>query len=174
MNKNLNFAEIDLKVSYINYGITDYEENLTDTKIIDEKALYEPGYVQVVYLKIENETTVPFDFYTSVNVTDYTHEINVYGVTFNLQNYLEFGILTEKTEAEITEKLESRDLANSIDFGPLSSYSTTSVELEAEGEAYAAIVLRMKETVGNVANYRGDDIPKVELGVIVSATQKTN
>lgn len=35
-----------------------------------------------------------------------------------------------------------------------------------------ALVVRMPEEVGNEANYRGDDIPKVELGIIVKADQQ--
>ena len=35
-----------------------------------------------------------------------------------------------------------------------------------------ALIVRMPEDVTNMANYRGDVIPRVELGLIVTATQQ--
>ena len=50
-------------------------------------------------------------------------------------------------------------------------YSTDVALLEAGEEQYLALIVRMPEEVGNEANYRGKAVPKVELGVIVEATQ---
>ena len=54
INNIFHFAEFDLVVSH---RLTDgkWEEVDSKTKIFDEEALYEPGYVQVVYLKVENK-----------------------------------------------------------------------------------------------------------------------
>ena len=47
------FGEFDLEVSHrLEDGTWEIVDE--DTKIFDDQALYEPGYVQVVYLKIEN------------------------------------------------------------------------------------------------------------------------
>ena len=167
------FAEFDLVVSHrLEDG--SYEEIDTETKIFDDTALYEPGYVQVVYLKVENKGTVPFDFKTAVSVTDYTVATNVFGQSFNLQDFLRFGVICADTEALLDEKLADRELAVSASSMKLNNYSTDVAELEAGGETYLAIIVRMPEEVGNDANYREDKIPKVELGIIVSATQKKN
>lgn len=167
------FAEFDLAVSHRLEDGT-YEEIKPDTKIFDDEALYEPGYVQVVYLKVENKGTVPFDFKTAVSVSDYTPATNVFGQTFNLQDYLKFGVVSADTEALLEEKLADRELAVNASTMKLNNYSTDSAELEAGGGTYLAIIVRMPEEVGNDANYREDKIPKVELGIIVSATQKKN
>ena len=166
-------AEFDLAVSHrLEDG--SYEEIDGQTKIFDDEALYEPGYVQVVYLKIENRGTVPFDFQTAVTVTDYTVATNIFGQQFNLQDYLKFGIVTAATESELEAKLEERDLAKEAATMKLSNYSSDIAELEAGGETYMAIIVHMPEEVGNDANYRGDKIPRVELGIIVNATQQKN
>jgi hypothetical protein len=173
--KNIfHFADFEVNVLYRNDGMTSYQEIETDTKIFNEEALYEPGYVQVVYLKVENNGSMPFNFKTAVSVTDYTPAINVYGVSFNLQDYLKFGVVTAETETALTEKLKTRDLAKSVAVNPLNNYSTEEIEISAQGEHYVAIVVYMPEGVSNEANYRGNDIPKVELGVIASAMQKQN
>ncbi len=165
-------AEFDLVVSYKNDNMDDYEEIVADTTIFNEKALYEPGYTQVVYLRVENNGSVPFDFKTAVSVTDYTLATNVYGVKFNLQDYLMFGVVTAENEAQLLAKVGNRENAKTFATEPLSNYSTEIAELSENGEAYIAIVVYMPEAAANEANYRGDDKPKVELGVIVEATQK--
>lgn len=54
----------------------------------------------------------------------------------------------------------------------LSNYSSGVAALDAGDTVYMAIVVRMDESVGNEANYRGDVVPKVELGIIVKADQQ--
>lgn len=167
------FAEFDLEVSHRLEDGT-WEVIRQDTKIFDDEALYEPGYVQVVYLKIENKGTVPFKFDTAVSVTNYTRATNVFGQLFNLQDYLRFGLLTEDSEQALYEAVATRDLSKDLAVTPLSNYSTTPAILDANGTVYMALIVRMPEEVGNVANYRDSVIPKVELGVIVRATQVNN
>lgn len=172
------FAEFDLEVSHRTEDGT-WEKVEQGTKIFDDEALYEPGYVQTVYLKIENKGTVPFDFKTAVSVTDYTLATNVFGQSFQLQDYLKFGLTIADTEAELYELVATRDLAKEVANMPLNhyyedDYITDQMELGAHETVYMALIVRMPENVTNVANYRGDVIPRVELGVIVSATQKTD
>lgn len=164
-------AEFDLEVSH---RLEDGTYQVIDgqTTIFDDEALYEPGYVQVVYLKIENKGTVPFDFQTAVNVTDYTTATNVFGQPFNLQDYLKFGLVTADTEEALEEKVATREMAVEIANTKLNNYSTDAAELAAQGTVYMALIVRMPEEVGDDANYRGSTIPRVELGIIVNATQK--
>lgn len=164
-------AEFDLVVSHrLDNGT--YEEIDAKTSVFDDEALYEPGYVQVVYLKVENKGTVPFDYKTAVIVNDYTPATNVFGQTFNLQEHLKFGIVTADTEAELEQKIADRELAKDNANMPLNTYETEMASLEAKDEIYMALIVRMPEEVGNVANYRGTTIPKVELGLSVSAEQQ--
>ena len=172
------FAEFELEVSHRTEDGS-WEKVEQGTKIFDDEALYEPGYTQVVYLKIENKGTVPFDFKTAVSVTDYTLATNVFGQSFQLQDYLKFGLTIADTEAELYELVATRDLAKEVANMPLNhyyedDYITDQMELGAKETIYMALIVRMPENVTNVANYRGDVIPRVELGVIVSATQKTD
>jgi hypothetical protein len=125
-----------------------------------------------VYLKIENKGTVSFDFKTAVSVTDYTLATNVFGQSFQLQDYLKFGLTTADTEEELFEKVATRNLAKELAVMPLSNYSTETASLGAKGTVYMALIVRMPEDVANMANYRSDVIPRIELGLIVTATQQ--
>ena len=172
------FAEFDLEVSHRTEDGS-WEKVEQGTKIFDDEALYEPGYVQTVYLKIENKGTVPFDFKTAVSVTDYTVATNVFGQSFQLYDYLRFGLATADTEQALYELVATRNLAKEVANMPLNhyyedDYITDQMELGAHETMYMALIVRMPEDVANVANYRGDVIPRVELGIIVSATKKTD
>ncbi len=175
--KNIfHFAEFDLEVSY-RAGENDYQKINGQTNVFDEQALYEPGYVQVVYLKVENKGSVPFDFKVAVGVSDYTPSVNVFGKTFNLQDHLKYGVVTASSEAELDAKLAAREQAVANADMPLNKYFTQTAELAARDETYIALIVRMPETVGNEANYQNkpdNSVPEVKLGLIVSATQQTD
>ena len=142
------------------------------TDIFDDEALYEPGYVQVIYLKVENKGDRAFDFYTAISVRGSTTAINVFGQKFWLHEHLKFGVAIAKTEEEMEEAVSTREKANAIATMRLQNYDTDVAALDPGETAYLALVVRMPKEVGNEANYRGGDLPKVELGIIVKAEQQ--
>ena len=158
------------------YQLTDGNWELVDsqTKLFDEEALFEPGYAQVVYLKIVNNGDREFKFDTTVTVTGYTQATNVFGEKFKLQEYLRFGMITATTVQQMKNSIPDRDAAAQIATLELDQETSESMILQPNGEAYVALVVRLPEAVGNVANYRGDTQPKVELGIIVNAQQVVN
>lgn len=164
-------ADFNLDVSY---RTEDGEWKPMDgvSEVFDDEALYEPGYVQVVYLRVENNGDVPFDFHTAISVRGSTTATNAFGQQFWLHDYLKFGLAIAKSEAEMDEAVSTREKAVELSSMKLQSYHSDVAELEAGGEAYIALIVRMPKEVGNEANYRGDVVPKVELGIIVKAEQK--
>ena len=170
INNIFHFSEFDLVVSH---RLTDgkWEEVDGQTKIFDEEALYEPGYVQVVYLKVENKGTVPFEFYTSVNVNGCIVATNVFGQEFMLQDYLKFGVTTADSEDAMKNSVPDRNAAVKLADMPLHNYDTETAVLNPGATKYIALIVRMPEEIGNVANYRGDTVPEVDLGITVKADQ---
>ena len=170
INNIFHFAEFDLVVSH---RLTDgkWEEVDSKTKIFDEEALYEPGYVQVVYLKVENKGTIPFEFYTAVNVNGCIEATNVFGQRFMLQDYLRFGLTTADSEDAMKNSIPDRNSAVKLADLPLHNYDTETAVLEPGATKYITLIVRMPEEVGNVANYRGDIVPEVDLGITVKADQ---
>lgn len=173
VNNIFHFGEFDVEVSHrLEDGTWETIESHTD--IFDDEALYEPGYVQVVFLKVENKGTVAFDFKTKVSVTGASAATNVFGEEFYLKDHLKFGVAIADTEANVESAVKTRDLAKAIATMDLGDYTTEVATLEAGETSYMALIVRMPEEVDNVANYRGDAIPKVELGIIAEATQATD
>lgn len=170
INNIFHFAEFDVEVSH---RLTDgkWEQIDGKTDIFDDKALYEPGYVQIVYLKVENKGTVPFKFQTAVNVNGCIEATNALGQRFMLQDYLEFGITITDSEEAMKNSVPNRKKAVEIANLPLHNYATKTAVLAPGATKYIALIVRMPEEVSNVANYRGDTVPNVELGITVKADQ---
>lgn len=170
INNIFHFADFDLDVSH---RLTDGEWEAVDeqTKIFDEKVLYEPGYVQVVYLKVKNNGTRDLKLYSSVIVNNCTVATNVLGSNFLLQDYLKFGITINSNEKNMLNSVPNRDTAERIAYMPLHNYHTDTANLKPQEELYIALIVRMPDEVTNIANFRDDIEPKVELGVSVKATQ---
>ena len=174
INNIFHFADFKPEVSL---RLTDgtWEKIDGQTKIFDEEALYEPGYVQVVYLKVENKGTVPFKFDTAVTVHGCVQATNVFGQPFMLQDYLKFGLTSANSEEDMKNSIPNRYVAVDIANEPLHNYyESGAFELEPNGTKYIALIVRMPDNVGNIANYRGDTVPKVELGITVKAEQIKN
>ena len=170
LNNIFHFEDFKLELSH---RLTDgtWEKVDNQTKIFNEEALYEPGYVQVVYLKVENKGNKPFEFYTAVNVNDCTVATNVYGQQFSLQDYLRFGVIFTDTEENMKNSIPDRETAVEIADMKLHNYSTDTAVLEAGKTEYIALIVRMPQDADNFANHNGKTIPKVELGITAKATQ---
>lgn len=170
LNNIFHFAEFDVEVSH---RLTDGKWETVDsqTKIFDEEALYEPGYVQVVYLKVDNKGTVPFNFFTAVNVNGCIEATNAFGQSFMLQDYLRFGITISDSEEAMKNSVPNREAAVALADMPLHNYETETAVLAPGASKYIALIVRMPKEVHNIANYRGDTVPKVELGITVKADQ---
>lgn len=177
INNIFHIAEFELNVWHYDEG--QWKKVDGQTKIFDDEALFEPGYVQVVYLKIKNDGTVPFNLSMAVNVNGCVEATNVFGQRFMLQDYLKFGIINDIEEQDIIDgKLERETAENATNMSlkdiadmPLHNYATETTELGPGETNYVALVVRMPEEVDNVANYRGETVPKVELGITVKADQ---
>ena len=106
-----------------------------------------------------------------MNVNGCIVATNVFGQKFMLQDYLKFGLTTADTEDEMKNSIPDREAAVEIADMPLHNYGTETAVLDPGAIKYIALIVRMPEEIGNVSNYRGDTVPKVELGVTVKADQ---
>ena len=166
---------LDLDVSYKNDIITEYTPLKGATEVFYDEALYEPGYTQVVYLKIDNNGDVDFNYKVSVTVEKFTNGKNAWGEEIYLPNYLRYGVVFAEKESELREQVKSRlnsRVHATNEWGMLGTWSKVSPYVfEAEEDShYAALIIYMPEEVGNAANYRVFE-PKVELGITVFAQQ---
>lgn len=167
----LNFGGLKVNLYYNAGG--NYEAVDSTTKVFNDAALYEPGYTQVVYLKIENAGDYDFNYDMSV-VPDLSTLVvgkNEKGEEIILPDHLKFGLVFDETEDGLMEKTADRDLSREYATQKLSDYSESGGALAPGESNYCALILHMPEQVSNEANYRGDKVPSVEVGIGVTATQ---
>ena len=167
---------LKLDVSYKNDIVKEYTPLEGTTKAFNDEALYEPGYTQVVYLKIDNAGDMDFRYKVAVTVQDFTNGKNAWGEEIYLPDYLRYGVVFAESEQALKETLKDRLDARSHgmrDWGALGTWSEVSPYLFEAGEDahYAALIVHMPEEVDNAANYRGFQEPQVILGITVSAQQ---
>lgn len=165
---------IDLAVSYKNDLLTDYEPVTNQTSVFNDYALYEPGYTQVVYLRVENPGDIDFKYKLSVDQLSYVDGTSINGKNIHLPNYLRFGVLFAQSEPELDREV-AKTIADMemLEAFPLNQYSRVDdVIVPVGGNRYVAIIVWMPEKVGNEANYeKGSNIPQVKLGLTVFAQQ---
>ena len=134
--------------------------------------LWEPGYAQVVYLRVSNLGSLALKYQLSMNILSETAGVNVDGQTFNLSDELQYGAVLNQSVP-----FANRDVAIDAVTSPVAlstPYASGEMHLAANAEPqYLALVVYMPKTVGNEANYRGQTAPKIELGVNLVATQDT-
>ena len=165
-------GQLALDVEYKNDLVTDYTPVDSQTSVFNDKALYEPGYTQVVYLKITNRGDVAFNYKMSVDTRSYVDSVSLYGTTLHLPGYLRFGAVFGATEADLDRTLAREYATEEMEDYCLNTYTKyDTVTVEPGQTRYAALVVFMPEEVGNAANYRGSTVPQVDLGITVFAQQ---
>ena len=151
-----------------------WTEVASDTLLFKKDSLYEPGYTEIVYLRVRNAGTLAFKYQLAVNAKDLRQGINVAGNKFKLTDYLLSG-----TVENVTAAYENRADAIAAITEPvkLGSYTINNDIILNPGESTKAIALivYMPATVGNEANYQTgkNKDPQIELGVTALATQAT-
>ena len=165
---------IDLEVRYKNDIVTQYELMEPDSEVFYDEALYEPGYTQVVYLQIDNKGDVDFKYKVSVTAENFQIAKNIWNENIYLSDHLKFGAVFGESEAAVREEVKDRLKSRTYAKDALGTWSQVSPYDFDAGEKphYVALIIYMPEEVGNVANYRGANAPKVKLGITVFAQQK--
>ena len=167
-------GNLDVELAYKNAKTEgNFKEAKADTKVFDENALWEPGYVEYVVLKISNAGNLALKYQLGINIADEKGSTNVYGDTFKLSDYIRFAVIDgDKTEGDI-----NRDaLVKAAGEGKaLNEGYTAEDHLDKKGdEKIVTLAVWMPTTVGNEANHKADAAaPTIDLGIKVYATQYT-
>ena len=165
-------GKLDIELEY--YNGTEWKDVNASSEILDKDALWEPGYTEVVYLRIKNAGSLALKYQLGINVVSETAGINVAGDSFKLSDYIYMGVI-ENVNGETNAYANREDAVSAVaDAGIISTGYTKSGSMVADADAlYLAMVVYMPETVDNVANHNGTKIPEIDLGISVFATQLT-
>lgn len=147
-------------------------ENSED--LFDENALWEPGYTQIVYLKVKNNGNLALTYAMQITPVHETVGVNVDGEQFKLSDYIKFGWTTFTVDGVGAPVALDREAAQTGvgDGAQLGKTLHRQPEqpMEAGAEELVALVAWMPENVGNEANYSTVQ-PTIELSLKVLATQ---
>lgn len=179
-------GHLDVVLEYKNNWDDDWCPVTENTKLFKNGVLYEPGYTEVVFLRVSNVGNLSFKYNLNVKIYDETTSTNVNGDTFSLKDYLEIGFYVQD---EMSNGINDADIRMPTMFGTreaalgsvkttkLSSYNgiirkDSPIRAGEDSAQIAAIVLTMPTTVGNEANHKtGVNAPTIDLGVTLLATQ---
>jgi len=155
----------------------DYSTDLTNWKTVEgasdlfnPDALWEPGHTEYVYLRLVNKGDLALKYELSVNYEDTVIGKSVLGNDIYLHEHLAFDVVD--VSAPFADRAEARAAAANAQ--KLDAYAVMGGMTEQDETRTMAMVIFMPETVGNEANYRGSNVPKVTLGVKLQATQLTH
>lgn len=147
-------------------------ENSED--LFDKNALWEPGYTQIIYLRVANNGNLALTYAMQITPVHETVGVNVDGEEFKLSDYIKFGWTTFTADGDGTPVALDREAAQT-GVGDGAQLGTTlhrqaAEPMEAGAEEMVALVAWMPENVGNEANYSTVQ-PTIELSLKVLATQ---
>lgn len=165
-------GNLDVELEYLDVNETDpdfaWKAVQSDEPLFDNEALWEPGFAQVVYLRIRNAGTLALKYRFSMNIVSETPGTNVAGDTFLLSDYIKYGVKAEQNTVFADRAAAISAVAPGI---ALDDYLQTGSLLPGE-EEYLALVVYMPVTVGNEAHYlSGTTPPTIDLGITLAATQ---
>lgn len=170
-------GNLDIEVQYTLDG-----ENwhpLDGAKDLFQKDLWEPGHTEVVALKIENKGSLALKYAANMNIVEEEKGTNKAGDEFALSDILTVSTLVQEANqvGDIAVMLAFNG-ENSVKYENTDEFKDSNVlrdnvELLPGAAHYVIVKADMAETVGNEANHNGEDVPSIEFGINVLATQFT-
>ena len=190
-NNIIKTGNLDMKLSYKPYGAenTEWTEVTESTILFGKDALYEPGYTEAVWLKVENLGSLAFRYDLAVNVASEKQGTNKAGEKFSLSDYLEVKYMTTTSTEMESNFYTTRESLDSFAWGSAANSGVASLKDEiavikngvafsandatngAYSSAYVLVVISMPTTVTNEANHNGTDIPQIDFTLTAVATQ---
>ncbi len=168
-------GNLDVKLMY-STDMVEWKEATDQTKLFDDNALWEPGYTQVVYLKIVNAGNLALKYEAgfSKNYTSNRGK-NVNGDWYRVDNYLKIGTVETETKFTSREDVWTAIAATEKTLAKDVMLTNDWVMLKAgEQSKPFAVAIYMPTSVGNEANASRVRPSSVSgLGIEVRATQAT-
>ncbi len=163
-------GNLDIELSYKNKDTEAFKKADANTPVFKEGALWEPGHVEYVVLKLSNAGSLALKYKLGINIAAETGSTNVSGNAFKLSDYIRFAVLNDDQSSLGRDAL----VAAAADSKLIKEGYTAENHL-AKGESRTVtLVVWMPTTVGNEANHKtGVAAPAIDLGINVVATQDT-
>ena len=176
-------GNLDIELAYKNSATDgEFKEANKETPVFDNNALWEPGHVEYVVLKVRNAGSLALKYKLGINIASETGSTNVLGNEFKLSDYIKFGVVDEDLSGKTRDEMVAAVTDGKLIKGGYTSGETRlypEVTPAVDGQAsekVVTLVVWMPKSVGNEANYKvaeGITAPSIDLGINVVATQDT-
>ena len=168
-NNVIKSGNLDVELEYWNgtewKDITNKADILTNT-------LWEPGTTEIAYLRVANAGSLALKYQLGINVVSEIYGKNVAGESFKLSDYIMFGVVegvNGETGAYADREAAVAAVTNAQKIS--AGYTKASTMAAGADALYLALVVYMPTTVGNEANHDGANVPQIDLGINIFATQ---
>ena len=177
-NNIIKSGNLDIKLEYWDYETKQWTDVSGKSNILTN-TLWEPGVTEVAYLRVANAGSLALKYQLGINIVSETLGKTKDDAEIKLSDHIKFGIV-ENVNGE-TGAYANREAAVAAltEVKALNAGYTKSNTLYPDGKApegasdelYLALVVYMPTTVGNEANHNGTNVPEINLGINVLATQ---
>ena len=171
-------GNLDIEMEYKNNTTEgEFKPVDTDKKVFNEEALWEPGHVEYVVLKISNAGTLALKYKLGINIASETGSTNVFNKPFKLSDYIEFAVIDgDKSNLDRDDLVAAATAAGNHVLNVGYTNEDHLLAGATGSEKTVTLVVWMPKSVGNEANYKvaeGITAPSIDLGINVAATQYT-
>ena len=168
-------GNLDIELAYKNSTTRgEFKEANKETPVFDNNALWEPGHVEYVVLKVSNTGSLALKYKLGINIASETGSTNVNNNAFKLSDYIRFAVLNDDQSSLDRDAL----VAAATDSKLIKEGYTAENHLTATGtdnsQKVVTLVVWMPTDVGSEANHKTEvTAPSIDLGISVAATQDT-
>ncbi len=166
-------GNLDIKLAYKNSTTGgEFKEANRETPVFDNNALWEPGHVEYVVLKVSNTGSLALKYKLGINIASETGSTNVNNKAFKLSDYIRFAVLNDDQSSLDRDALVAAATDSKL---IKEGYSKEDHLLAGENnEKVVTLVVWMPTDVGSEANHKTEvTAPSIDLGISVAATQDT-
>ena len=166
-------GNLDIKLAYKNSTTGgEFKEANKETPVFDNNALWEPGHVEYVVLKVSNTGSLALKYKLGINIASETGSTNVNNNAFKLSDYIRFAVLNDDQSSLDRDALVAAATDSKL---IKEGYSKEDHLLAGENnEKVVTLVVWMPTDVGKEANHKTEvTAPSIDLGISVAATQDT-
>ena len=165
-------GNLDVELEYKNSGTAVFTKADKNTKVFKDGALWEPGHVEYVVLKVSNAGSLALKYKLGINIANEVGSTNVLDNEFKLSDYIKFGVINgEPNNLSDRDKLVA-EAEESGSVAALNAGYTKEDHLLKGEDKVVTLVVWMPTTVGNEANHKTEvTAPSIDLGISVAATQ---
>ena len=164
-------GNLKMEVTYKNAADGNFEKVNKETPVFNNNALWEPGHVEYVVLKVRNAGSLALKYKLGINIASETGSTSVDGNAFKLSDYIRFAVLDGDQSGLDRDNL----VTAATDSKLIKEGYTAEDNMTAGANKIVTLVVWMPTTVGNEANHlTGKSAPSIDLGISVVATQYTH